>query len=42
MRILNRADATIKEHLSKLKKEGILRRVGSTKNGYWEVHVNKI
>ena len=27
----------IKQHLSNLKKEGILKRVGSTKSGYWEV-----
>lgn len=27
----------IKQHLSNLKKEGKLKRVGSTKSGYWEV-----
>ena len=37
MRILNKADGTIKEHLANLKNEDILKRVGSTKNGYWEV-----
>ena len=37
MKILNRAEPTIKEHLSSLKKEGILKREGSTKAGYWEV-----
>ncbi len=41
MHILNKADGTIKEHLSKLKKEGILSRIGSTKNGYWKVDINK-
>ncbi len=28
---------TIKEHFALLKKEGIIRHVGATKNGYWEV-----
>jgi len=37
MTMLNKADGTIKEHLSNLKKEGKLQRVGSTKSGYWEV-----
>ena len=37
MRILNKGDGTIKEHLAKLKASGILKRVGSTKNGYWEI-----
>ena len=37
MKALNKADATIKQHLSNLKKEGILKRVGSTKSGYWEI-----
>ena len=36
MKILNKGDATIKEHISNLKKEGSLKRVGSTKSGYWE------
>ncbi len=34
---LNKGDGTIKEHLVGLKKEGKLKRVGSTKSGYWEV-----
>ncbi|MBU2510484.1 transcriptional regulator [bacterium] len=38
MRILNKADGTIKGHLSKLKEEGVLNRVGSTKGGHWEVN----
>jgi len=38
IKILNRGDATIKEHLANLKKEGVLKRVGSTKSGYWEVN----
>ena len=37
MNALNKADATIKEHLAKLKKEGVLKRIGSTKSGYWVV-----
>jgi ATP-dependent DNA helicase RecG len=37
MQILGKADGTIKEHLAKLKKEGKLKRVGSTKSGYWKV-----
>ena len=37
MRILTKADGTIKEHLTNLKKEGIIERVGSTKTGYWKV-----
>jgi len=34
---LGKADSTIKEHLAKLKKEGILQRIGSNKSGYWKV-----
>ncbi len=30
----------IKQHLVNLKKDGIVKRIGSTKSGYWEV-VNK-
>ena len=41
MQILDKADGTIKEHLSNLKKEGKLKRVGSTKSGYWEVNNDK-
>ena len=37
MEILGKADGTIKEHISKLKKEGKLVRVGSTKSGHWDV-----
>jgi ATP-dependent DNA helicase RecG len=37
MQVLGRADGTIKEHIANLKKESRLRRVGSTKSGYWEV-----
>jgi len=39
MQILNKADGTIKEHLTNLKKEGIIKRIGSTKNGYWKVEI---
>ena len=28
---------TINEHISKLKKDGILKRVGGRKNGHWKV-----
>ena len=35
--ILNKGDATIKEHLEDLKEKGVIRRVGSTKSGHWEV-----
>ncbi len=31
---LGKSDATIKEHLAELKKEGKIIRVGSTKSGY--------
>ena len=37
MKILEKADGTIKEHIANLKKEAKLKRVGSTKSGYWEV-----
>ena len=37
IQILGKADGTIKEHISNLKKEGKLKRIGSTKSGYWEV-----
>ncbi|MBI5967019.1 MAG: winged helix-turn-helix transcriptional regulator [Deltaproteobacteria bacterium] len=29
--------STIKEYLNKLKKKGVLRRIGKARNGYWEV-----
>lgn len=35
--VLGKGDATIKEHLANLKKEGRLTRIGSTKSGYWKV-----
>jgi len=37
MAILHKGDSTIKEHLNRLKKDGIIKRWGSTKAGYWEV-----
>ena len=37
MQELNKADATIKKHLERLKRDGKLKRVGSTKAGHWEV-----
>ena len=35
--ILDKSDATIKEHIRNLQKEGRLERIGSTKGGHWEV-----
>lgn len=35
--ILGKGDATIKEHIAKLKKIGFLERKGSTKSGTWSV-----
>jgi len=35
--VLNKNMDTIKEHIAKLKEEGIIQRIGSTKSGYWEV-----
>jgi len=35
MTILNKDNATIKEYLAKLKEKGLLKKVGSTKSGYW-------
>jgi len=35
--ILNKNVDTVKEHIANLKKEDKLKRVGSTKSGYWEV-----
>jgi len=28
---------TIKEHISRLKRDSIIQRVGSTKSGYWKI-----
>jgi ATP-dependent DNA helicase RecG len=36
-RVLNKNADTIKEHIANLKKEGRLKRVGSTKSGHWEI-----
>ncbi len=38
MRFLNKADGTIKEHLARLKGDGIIERIGSTKAGHWKVN----
>jgi ATP-dependent DNA helicase RecG len=35
--ILNKADATIKQHLEELKENGNIKRVGSNKAGYWKI-----
>ena len=37
MDILNKGDSTIKEHLDRLKRDGVINRMGSTKAGYWKV-----
>ncbi|MBN2782159.1 MAG: hypothetical protein JXQ66_02845 [Campylobacterales bacterium] len=34
---LEKGRDTIKEHISRLKRDGVIKRVGSTKAGYWEV-----
>jgi ATP-dependent DNA helicase RecG len=34
---LGLSDSGIKYHLEKLKAAGVIRRVGATKSGYWEV-----
>jgi len=34
---LNIKPDTVKEYLNKLKKKGVLKRVGNTSKGYWEV-----
>jgi ATP-dependent DNA helicase RecG len=39
MGLLNKGDSTIKEHLANLKKEGKLKREGSTKSGKWIVKI---
>ncbi|OGI05920.1 MAG: hypothetical protein A2Y40_07750 [Candidatus Margulisbacteria bacterium GWF2_35_9] len=35
--ILGKSDATIKQHLEELKRENIIKRIGATKGGHWEV-----
>jgi predicted HTH transcriptional regulator len=35
--ILNKNRTTIMRNISKLKKKGILKRVGSDKTGYWKI-----
>nr|WP_304968583.1 ATP-binding protein [uncultured Dubosiella sp.] len=39
---LNMTDRTIARHVKQLREKGIIRRVGSKKNGYWEIHMDKI
>lgn len=36
-RILDVSPATVKRNIQKLKKMGVLKRIGSRKTGYWEV-----
>jgi ATP-dependent DNA helicase RecG len=35
--LLDISDTAVKKHLAKLKTEGLLRRIGPDKGGYWEV-----
>lgn len=35
--VVNVSSSAVKQHLANLKKDGIIKRVGSTKSGYWEV-----
>ena len=37
VRVLGKSDAAIKEHIAILKKNGVIKRHGSSKGGYWEV-----
>ena len=37
MKSLDKGDSTIKEHISNLKKDGGIKRVGSRKSGYWVI-----
>lgn len=41
MRLLGKADATIKEHLANLQKRGIIMHVGPDFGGYWKVLIKK-
>jgi ATP-dependent DNA helicase RecG len=34
---INVSNSTIEKNLAKLKKSGIIERVGSTKSGYWKI-----
>ena len=37
VKLTGKSNSTIKENLAKLKKNGLIKRIGSTKSGYWEV-----
>jgi len=37
MTITNRGRDTIKEHIARLKRDNVVKRVGSTKSGYWKI-----
>jgi len=41
MAITKRERDTIKEHIFRLKRDNIIKRVGSTKAGYWEISDDK-
>ncbi|MCX7092237.1 MAG: HTH domain-containing protein [Methylobacter sp.] len=34
---LSLSSRTIERHLQKLQQQGVLKRIGSTKGGYWQV-----
>jgi ATP-dependent DNA helicase RecG len=38
---LNISRDTVKEYINKLKKKEIIRRVGTTKSGHWEIIENE-
>ena len=35
--VLGKSESTIKEHLARLKNDGIIKRVGSDRSGHWEI-----
>ena len=40
MSILHKGRDTVKEHIERLKRDGILSRIGSNKSGYWKIVKN--
>lgn len=38
---LGLSSRTVERHLQKLQQQGVLKRMGSTKSGYWQVKENK-
>ena len=39
--LLDRSEDTIKFHLARLQKMGILERIGSDRSGFWKIHFKK-